>query len=106
MTDILNMPDLNKADSYRTWADLRDVLFDLVSYDHSEQDVFLGADKGFQGSWCIFFLNGQFSFKIVKEIFVMEMAILLWREILGMTESPLANQLKTRSLPAFQLIHA
>lgn len=25
------MPDLSSADSYRTWADLRDVLFEIVS---------------------------------------------------------------------------
>lgn len=25
------MPDLSSAESYRTWADLRDVLFEIVS---------------------------------------------------------------------------
>ncbi|XP_042189213.1 intraflagellar transport protein 172 homolog [Callorhinchus milii] len=28
-TDIVNMPDMNNGDTYRTWADLRDVLFNL-----------------------------------------------------------------------------
>lgn len=31
MSDILNRNDMMKAESFRTWADLRDMLFDLVS---------------------------------------------------------------------------
>ncbi|XP_069742704.1 intraflagellar transport protein 172 homolog isoform X3 [Narcine bancroftii] len=27
--DVINMPDINSADAYRTWADLRNVLFNL-----------------------------------------------------------------------------
>ena len=30
-SDLINMKDLNKPESYRTWADLRDMLVDLVS---------------------------------------------------------------------------
>lgn len=31
VTDLVSMPGLGAADSYRTWADLRDVLFEIVS---------------------------------------------------------------------------
>jgi len=31
VSEVLRMRNLNKAESYRTWADLRDMLFDLVS---------------------------------------------------------------------------
>ena len=31
ITDVISMPGLRSADSYRTWADLRDVLFEIVS---------------------------------------------------------------------------
>ena len=30
-TDLINMKDLNKPESFRTWADLRDMFMDLVS---------------------------------------------------------------------------
>ena len=33
ITDVISMPGLWSADSYRTWADLRDVLFEIVSFD-------------------------------------------------------------------------
>ena len=29
--DMLNKRDMNKAEAFRNWADLRDMLFDLVS---------------------------------------------------------------------------
>ena len=32
ITDVISMPGLWSADSYRTWADLRDVLFEIVSF--------------------------------------------------------------------------
>ena len=31
-TSVLAMSNTNKAESYRMWADLRDMLFDLVNY--------------------------------------------------------------------------
>ena len=31
--DIINKRDLNKPEAYRVWADLRDMLLDLVSID-------------------------------------------------------------------------
>ena len=31
MTDVLSMKGIDQADDYRTWADLRDMLFDLVN---------------------------------------------------------------------------
>ena len=30
--DMLNKRDMNKAEAFRNWADLRDMLFDLVSW--------------------------------------------------------------------------
>ena len=35
--DVISMPGLRSADSYRTWADLRDVLFEIVSATTLEQ---------------------------------------------------------------------
>ena len=32
ITDVISMPGLWSADSYRTWTDLRDVLFEIVSF--------------------------------------------------------------------------
>lgn len=32
ITDVISMPGLWSADSYRSWADLRDVLFEIVSF--------------------------------------------------------------------------
>ena len=32
ITDVISMPGLWSADGYRTWADLRDVLFEIVSF--------------------------------------------------------------------------
>lgn len=29
-TDMINRGDLNKPEAYKVWADLRDMLFDLV----------------------------------------------------------------------------
>jgi len=29
--DLIGLKDLNKPEAYRTWADLRDMLYDLVS---------------------------------------------------------------------------
>ena len=31
VTDVLSMKGIDQADDYRTWADLRDMLFDLVN---------------------------------------------------------------------------
>ena len=40
------MPGLRSADSYRTWADLRDVLFEIVSAISSLHKIWLGFPEG------------------------------------------------------------
>lgn len=46
------MPGLRSADSYRTWADLRDLLFEIVSTLSSLYKVWLEIPKGFR--WFFF----------------------------------------------------
>ena len=42
------MPGLRSADSYRTWADLRDLLFEIVSTLSSLYKVWLEIPEGFR----------------------------------------------------------
>ena len=56
------MPGLRSADSYRTWADLRDLLFEIVSTLSSLYKVWLEIPEGFRSFffflcvWICFFI--------------------------------------------------
>ena len=56
------MPGLRSADSYRTWADLRDLLFEIVSTLSSLYKVWLEIPEGFR-SFFLYVCGFEFAFE-------------------------------------------